>query len=82
MHGKGDGHFAAVDATFEFAGATDAANEVDARVAAQVGDAEDGGENLLGKHRDIEPANRVLERYAIRTDDEVIPCLLYTSRCV
>ena len=53
MHGEGDGHLAAVYAPFQFRQAADAANEVDACVAAQIGNAEDRAEQLLGENGNV-----------------------------
>ena len=72
-HGEGHGHLAAVHAPFEFGQAADAADEIDARVTAQVGNAEDGGENLLGEHRNVEATHRVGSRNEFGLDRQRIP---------
>ena len=47
IHGEGDGCFAGIDELHEFAGAADAADEVNALAGARIVDAEDGGEQAV-----------------------------------
>lgn len=60
VEGEGHLHLAAVDTTFQFAKTTDTADEVDALVAAQVGDAEDVAQYEIGGDSHIEHADRIL----------------------
>ena len=53
-------HFAVVHATFQLAEATDTANEVDALVGAEVLDAEDGVQDMVGKDLDIQNSDRIV----------------------
>ena len=58
-HGKCDCHFAAIHPALKFRQATNATDEIDAFVAAQIGDPENRSENLFGEHRNVEAAYRV-----------------------
>ena len=51
---EGSGHVAAVDAPLQFPQPTNATNEVDALVAAQVLDAEHRAEQVVGEQADVE----------------------------
>ncbi len=57
----------------EFRRAANAADEVDALVAAQVADAEDGFEQLVGQQADVEPAHRVRDGNQRRVDLQPVP---------
>jgi hypothetical protein len=59
MQREGHRHFARIDALLQFREAADAADEIDALVAAQVGDAEQRAEYVVRQQRDIEAIDRV-----------------------
>jgi hypothetical protein len=54
VHADGHLRLAVVDALLQLAGAADAADEVDVGVAARVGDAEVGFENVFAEAGDVE----------------------------
>ena len=57
---QGHLHLAAVDTLLELAKTTDATNEVDALVGAQVHDAEDVAQDVVGRNLHVEHANRII----------------------
>ena len=70
---EGHSHFAGIDTAFQFAEATDAADEVNALVATQVGDAENIAENEVILYWVIKDTDRVIVVICTRFCSQRIP---------
>ena len=72
MQGEGDRHLARVDALLQFGQAANAADEIDALVAAQIGNAQQGAQQVIRKQRYVEAFHRIVGNH-FRLDAQPAP---------
>lgn len=73
MEGEGAGELALADQAFEFGGAADAADELDAFAGAGVVDAEEWGEDMALEQGDVEEFDRVGGLEEMGAEGEEVP---------